>query len=57
MSEAEVKVNDACPPDGAKVLDTQVGGHRYGKNGRKMGKTKRLGKNNLCVENGIDLIS
>lgn len=40
MSTAD-KVADSLPPDGAKILDTQVGGHRYGKHGRKMGMLDR----------------
>ena len=39
-AEAEGKVKDSSvqPLEGTKVLDTQVGGHRYGNNGKKIGK-------------------
>ena len=39
-AEAEGKVKDSSvqPLKGTKVLDTQVGGHRYGNNGKKIGK-------------------
>ena len=37
-SEDGVNDNCACLLEGTKVLDTQVGGHRYGKNGKKMGE-------------------
>lgn len=37
-AEERVKDNTVYPLEGTTVLDTQVGGHRYGSNGKKMGK-------------------